>query len=240
VLTAALVVLLVAGACGTKELSVVGGTLPPNAAATATFSPIATQTPGSTASNQPSASKKPSASSSASTEATATAKATATATAEGTPGPSASGSGASGACASGSDPTFFVTAAKGLPFDVYCPVLPASWYIDTGAGGGSWRGGTEQWLQIFYKGPGGAQIALQEGAFCTGGASLCSPHDSLIGTAAFGDLTGTLDALGPDPSYGYAIYIGAGTRRGYTITGMGMTQNAFTAIAAALIKVAKP
>jgi hypothetical protein len=110
-----------------------------------------------------------------------------------------------------------------------------TWTVITG----QWLGGTEQWLQISYKGPHGAQISLQEGAFCTGGASLCTPHDSVIGQAAFGDLTAGLDALGPDPSFGYAIYIGAGTRQGYTITGTGLTQDAFTAIAAALIKVPK-
>jgi hypothetical protein len=124
-----------------------------------------------------------------------------------------------------------------LPFDVYCPVLPATWFVD--AGGGEWRGGNDQWLQISYKGPGGAKISLQEGAFCTGGLSLCSSHDSVIGPASFGDLKGTLDALGPTPSFGYAIYIDPGTRKGYTITGVGLTQDAFKAIAAALLKVPK-
>ena len=116
-------------------------------------------------------------------------------------------------------------------------LAPGRPYVFVDKGGGTWRGGTDQWLQITYKGPGGAKILVQEGAFCTGGLSLCSPRDTVIGTATFGSLPGSLDALGPAPSDGYAIYIDPGTRNGYTITGTGMSQDAFTAIAAALVKV---
>ena len=60
---------------------------------------------------------------------------------------------------------------------------------------------------------------------------------SVIGTAKFGDLSGTLDSLGT--GLGYAIYVGAGTTRGYTAVGTGMTQSTFTSLAAALNKVPK-
>lgn len=227
VLVGALVIGLVAGACDTVTPTVSNPTSGP--------SDTATTAPASTGPAE-SASSEPSASGSASSEATPESTPEATPEASGaTPG--ATSSSAATECAGGSDPTFFVSAANGLPFDVYCPVLAANWYV--AAGGGEWRGGTDQWLQISYKGPGGAQFTLQEGAFCTGGLSLCSSHDSVIGPASFGDLAGSLDALGPTDSYGYAVYIGAGTRQGYTISGMGMSQDAFTAIAAGFIKVPK-
>ena len=224
----AAIVVLAVGACGSTNPTAPNSLPPLTGTASATVASSATTPAGS-------ASSEPSASGSATSEATPEATPEASG---GSPGASASGLGA--ACAgSGDNQTFFVSAADGLPFDIYCPVLPATWYVDTSGGGGMWRGGTDQWLQISYKGPGGAKISLQEGAFCTGGLSLCSAHDSVIGTASFGDLSGSLDALGPAASDGYAIYIGPGTRKGYTITGTGLSQDAFKAIAAGLIKVAK-
>ena len=224
-LASALIIGLVAVACGTSTVS--NPATQPTATATASSSSAA---PGDTTSSEPSASESASSETTPEASSSATPKVSAA-----TPGPSASGP--TTPCAGGSDPSFFVTATNGLPFDVYCPVLPATWFVD--AGGGEWRGGNDQWLQISYKGPSGAKISLQEGAFCTGGLSLCSSHDSVIGPASFGDLQGTLDALGPTPSFGYAIYIDPGTRKGYTITGVGLTQDAFKAIAAALLKVPK-
>ena len=215
----ALLVALLVGACGTTApTSFTGATPagPPSGGATATPAP----------------SSESSASGSASAEATPESS---SATSRG-----ASAGGAGNACAGSEDnQSWYVTAANGLPFDIYCPVLAATWYVDTAGGGGEWRGGTDQWLQISYKGPGGAKFSLQEGAFCTGGLSLCSSHDSVIGPASFGDLSGSLDALGPTPADGYAIYVEPGTRKGYTITGTGMSRDAFAAIAAGVVKVPK-
>jgi hypothetical protein len=217
---------LLVGACGTTTPTAptTKSSAPPPAGAT-----TAAPTPSSAAAT-PSGSSEPSAGASATSEATPQAST------ETSPG--ASGSGAGNSCAGSSDnQSWYTTAADGLPFDVYCPVLPATWFVDKG--GGTWRGGTDQWLQIAYTGLGGAKILVQEGAFCTGGLSLCSPHDTVLGTASFGSLPGSLDALGPAPSDGYAIYIDPGTRKGYTITGTGMSQDAFVAIAAALAKVSR-
>lgn len=224
----ALLVALLVVACGTTNPTAPtteSSAPPPTGATTATPVP-------SSATPTESGSGEPSAAASASSEATS--EATPEASTE--TSPVASGSGAGNSCAGSSDnQSWYTTAADGLPFDVYCPVLPATWFVD--AGGGTWRGGTDQWLQITYKGPGGAKILVQEGAFCTGGLSLCSPHDTVLGTATFGSLPGSLDALGPAPSDGYAIYIDPGTGKGYTITGTGISQDAFAAIAAALVKV---
>ena len=224
----ALLVALLLGACGTTAPTSVTGATPagPTSGGPTSGGPTATPAPSS----------EPSASSAAS--GAASSEATPESSAATSPGASAGGTG--NACAGSTDnQSWYVTAANGLPFDIYCPVLAATWYVDTAGGGGSWRVGTDQWLQISYKGPGGAKFSLQEGAFCTGGLSLCSSHDSVIGPASFGDLPGSLDALGPTPADGYAVYVEPGSRKGYTITGTGMSQDAFAAIAAGVIKVPK-
>jgi len=128
---------------------------------------------------------------------------------------------------------FFAAAAQAFTWDVYCPVLPADWFVDTG----SFRladGGT---LVVAYKGPGGERIELQEGAYCTTGGSACSPRDHDLGTAPFGDLRGELVSLGPDVSDGFAIYVDPGAAPSWAITGTGMDRAAFQAIAAALLRV---
>ena len=224
----ALLVALLVGACGTTAPTSFTGAPPagPPSGGPTAGGPTATPVPSS----------EPTASSAAS--GAASSEATPESSSASSPGTSAGSAG--NACAGSTDnQSWYVTAANGLPFDIYCPVLAATWYVDTAGGGGSWRGGTDQWLQISYKGPGGAKFSLQEGAFCTGGLSLCSSHDSVIGPASFGDLSGSLDALGPTPADGYAVYVEPGSRKGYTITGTGMSQDAFAAIAAGVIKVPK-
>jgi hypothetical protein len=129
---------------------------------------------------------------------------------------------------------FYQSAADGLSVDIYCPVFPAGWYVN---GTASWHGNPAAQLVAPYKGPGGATITIKEGAFCTAGASACAPKDTIIGAAVFGDRAGTLVSLGPGA--GYAIYVDANSTHAYEITGNGLTQANFVAIAAALIKVAK-
>lgn len=153
-------------------------------------------------------------------------------TAKPTPTQSIGPKGPAGGCTGDADKrAFFADAANKLPFSVYCAALPSGWLF-TNANYTLPSGGM---LSITYKGPAGAQLALQEGAFCTTSASVCSPHDKVIGPAKFGDLAGTLDTLGS----GFAIYVGAGTAHGYTAKGTGVTQAAFTSIVKALVKVPK-
>ena len=140
--------------------------------------------------------------------------------------------GPAGGCSGDADKrAFFADAANKLPFAVYCAALPSGWTFAS-ANYTQPSGGV---LNVTYKGPAGAQIALQEGAFCTTSAGACSPHDKVIGPAKFGDLAGTLDTLGS----GFAIYVSAGTTHGYTAKGTGVTQATFTSIVAALVKVPK-
>ena len=90
-------------------------------------------------------------------------------------------------------------------------------------------------MSATYTGPGGASIVIKEGAFCTTGASPCSPSTGPLGSAHFGKLSGALDAT----TTGFAIYVSPGTAVGYTATGTAVTQATFVSIAAALYLVPK-
>ncbi len=128
---------------------------------------------------------------------------------------------------------FFAAAAQSFSWDVYCAVLPDGWFVDTG----SFRladGGT---LVVGYRGPGDVRIDLQQGAYCTTGGSACSPRDHELGPAPYGDRSGTLVTLGPSESDGYAVYVDPGAAPSWSITGKGMDQATFSAIAAALHRV---
>jgi len=159
--------------------------------------------------------------------------------AEETPEPTPAG-GTAACTGTAANRTFFQEIAGTVDWDVYCAVLPARWHIDSDpskntfslAGGGR--------MQIAYVGPGGARLTLQQGSFCTAGVSACSPRDQTIGDASFGDRTGTLVTLGPDK--GFALYVDSGQAPSWALTGTGMDQATFVALAAALhrIELAEP
>ena len=147
----------------------------------------------------------------------------------GSPVPSAACTGSAG------NQAFFGLAATDLPFNVYCAVLPATWWPEahyTVPSGGD--------LEITYHGPGGVTFNVREGAFCTGGTSLCTPRDHPLGTAMFSDQVGGLVALGPTASYGFAIYVNGGSTKAYEVNSTALTQAKLIAYARAMIKVAKP
>lgn len=124
---------------------------------------------------------------------------------------------------------FYAALASSVAWSVYCAVLPTGWYVDKGgyelAGGGH--------LQITYKGPDGAHLALEEGVYCTDGASACAPRDQDLGPAKFGDLDGELVAVGD----AFAIYVDPGSSPSWQATGTGLDQATFVALSAALALV---
>jgi hypothetical protein len=134
---------------------------PTAAPATPGASTPAAESPGSTASADPGSTGDP----------------------EATPEP-----GAAGAC-SGNDQNreFFAQTARAVSWQVYCAVLPAGWFVETGA----YRLANGGKLEITYAGPNGARLTLSQGAFCPD-ASGCVPSGSDAGDAAFGDRAGTL------------------------------------------------
>ena len=147
--------------------------------------------------------------------------------------PSASasaGPGPAGACSgSAENRDFYRAAASALSWTVYCAVLPAGWFVDSGqyrqAGGG--------WVQIAYRGPGGARLELHEGAFCTASDG-CVPPGTESGDAPFGDKTGTFVALDDG---GSAVVVDRGEKISWLAVGTGLDEAAFRAIVAALAVV---
>ena len=128
---------------------------------------------------------------------------------------------------------FFVKAANALKFTVYCASLTKGWSLTSGNYGQPKAG---DWLTINYK-AGSATLAVKEGAFCLSGASACAPKDHAIGSAAFGNLSGALDAL--STGLDFAIYVSPGTTHAYQIVGHNVSQSAFVSIAAAMKAVPK-
>jgi hypothetical protein len=124
---------------------------------------------------------------------------------------------------------FYATVAAAFDWPVYCAVLPARWSVATGryrsAGGG--------WMEIAYNGPGGARFELHEGAFCSD-ADGCVPNGPDAGSAAFGNLSGTL-VTGDDGSY--AVVVDRGKRRSWLAVGVGLDLEVFKGLAADLTLV---
>lgn len=191
--------------------------------------------PSASPSLSPDATAQASATSAASASPVASEVATASPVASATPVPSpTAGPGATvgpAAACSGkpAQQQFFEAIAGAVPWDVYCAVLPAGWSVEGGtyhlAGGGR--------MEIAYDGPNGARFALEEGDFCTSGASACSPHDQQLGPAGYGDREGNLATLGP----GFALYVDAGAAPMWQATGTGLDQATFVGLCAALVKV---
>jgi len=216
----ALVLATVVVLAGCKTASPV--TQPPTATSTPTPAATPTATPSSTAA--PSAVETP----------TAVPEATATAAPSATAAASAAPSSVAGLCSGTADQqAFFAAAAAKLPMDVYCAVIPAGWWLAS-ANYQQPNGGL---LVAGYKNNAGATVEISQGNFCTTTPSTCWAVVTTIGTGKFGPLSGTLVTASATPVYG--IYVGANTTHSYVITGQGMTQAKFVAIAAAIVKVPK-
>jgi len=127
---------------------------------------------------------------------------------------------------------FFAEAASTMTWAVYCAVLGDGWFLDDGtyrlAGGGV--------LEVSYKGPGDAHVGLVEGNVCSQAGSdidVCAPRDSVIGPAAFGDRTGELGRL----SNALVLDVDRGANPSWRATGLGLSEAAFRAICAAMLRV---
>jgi hypothetical protein len=147
------------------------------------------------------------------------------------PSPSGSaGPGPAAAC-SGSDANrdFYSAAAATLSWDVYCAVLPAGWFVDSG----QYRRASGGWVEIAYRGPGGARLELHQGAFCSASDG-CVPSGTDAGDASFGDKAGTFIALDDG---GWAVVVDRAEQISWLAVGTGLDEAAFRAIAGALSRV---
>jgi len=199
-----------------------GGTPAADSVASPASSPPAATSPSA---SQTAASASPSA------EPTATPTETPTASTE----PSADLSAGTGAgtvedCTGSDDNrSFFSKAAADLDWPVYCAALPARWFVSAGSYSGAGPGK----LEISYKGPNGATLALQEGAFCGDGTG-CVPEGSDAGSATFGDQTGTLVHFEDGR---VALVVDRGEPLSWLAIGDGLSDDAFRSITAALIRL---
>jgi len=128
---------------------------------------------------------------------------------------------------------FFAQAAAREPFDVYCGALPHEWSLSAVQ-----YEDNADLLDAIYENATGGWLEIAEGAFCSKSPADCSPHASELGTASFGGLSGKLDLYDSTPAY--AIYVAPGTANAYEIDGKGVSQADFVALAAAMVKVARP
>jgi hypothetical protein len=121
---------------------------------------------------------------------------------------------------------FFVAIAEAVGWPVYCGVLPAGWSVEAGqyrlADGGR--------MIVAYRTRTGGHLELREGRWCTAGASACSPHDSILGSARFGNLNGQLETLGDD----LVLYVNPGQAASWTATGSGLDEATFRSLCAEL------
>ncbi len=111
------------------------------------------------------------------------------------PSPTASAtppSSVAGAC-TGNDENraFYAAVADAVEWDVYCPVLPSGWFVDSGA----FRLANGGRLEISYKGPSGARLEIRQGAYCAGQTG-CIPAGPDAGPATYGDRPARLVDLG--------------------------------------------
>jgi len=151
-----------------------------------------------------------------------------TATAQPTPsatGEVLAGGGTAASCTGSADTKDFFTAiAEAVGWPVYCAVLPAGWSVEAGqyrlADGGR--------MVIAYRTRTGGHLELREGRWCTAGAGACSPHDTVVGPARFGDLGGQLETLGDD----LVLYAGPGQAASWTATGRGLDVATFRTLCA--------
>lgn len=209
--------------------ALVGACIPSNVAPPVSSSPGA----GVSASQAPQRSASPNASLAPASEeppASLAPAQTATPSPAGSAASPSAGTGAAAAC-SGTDNnrTFFEDAAVAVSWTVYCAVLPAGWFVDSG----QYRGSGGGKVEISYKGPGGARLELHEGAFCSA-ADGCVLAGTDAGDASFDGSTGTLVTL---DGGGWAVVVDRGKAISWLAVGTGLSQSAFQKIAGDLATV---
>lgn len=136
-----------------------------------------------------------------------------------------------GAC-SGNDGNreFYLQAAVNMTWPVYCAVLPDGWFLESG----SYRLADGGRLEATYRGPDDVYVGLVQGNVCNGAdVEACAPRDAVIGPAAFGDQEGELGRL----SNGLVLDVDRGANPSWRATGVGLSEEAFREIGAALLTV---
>ena len=117
-----------------------------------------------------------------------------------------------------------------MAWPVYCASLPDGWFLESG----SYRLADGGRLEVTYRGPGDANLAIAEGNLCAGSdVDACAPRDALIGPARLGDRDGELGRL----ANGLVLDLDRGASPSWRVTGLGLSEGAFRELAAALVTV---
>jgi len=147
------------------------------------------------------------------------------------PDPTTAGSGGSLADCTGTDENrddFYGPIAAAVDWPLYCPNLPSGWHVESGqfrlASGGR--------MEISYRGPNGAGLRLQEGAFCESGG--CMPSGEQVGTTSFGDQEGTLYRVDDD---GWAVEVDGGEEISWLLVLSGVDERRARTFAADLVRL---
>jgi hypothetical protein len=127
---------------------------------------------------------------------------------------------------------FYAALAASVAWDVYCPVLPPGWFVESGS---YWLSNGGQ-LSITYRGPNGARIVILQGNYCVGLPD-CVPSGSDVGSARFGERDARLLDLG-NGSW-LVVVSPPGGAVGWQATGSGMDGSALAGFTAAFARVAQ-
>ena len=125
---------------------------------------------------------------------------------------------------------FFEGIARAAEWPVLCGVLPAGWFVSRG----SYRLANGGKLLISYKGPGGATIALSQGAFCTDDDG-CVPDGSRVG----GPPSGRWRPRSTRPPTGSGSSPPPAENPSWLLTTEGLDRATAVAVAAALAEVGR-
>lgn len=151
-----------------------------------------------------------------------------------TPTASTAGGVADACTASDANRAFLAKVAGAVDWAVLCAVLPGRWFMSAG----SYRLAHGGKLVLGYKGPGGATLALSEGAFCTGAGAAdgCVPAGTDAGDAALGPLEGTLVRLDDG---GFAIVVDRGSNPSWLLEAQGLDEATTVSLGKAVVEVGR-
>jgi hypothetical protein len=139
---------------------------------------------------------------------------------------------AAGCTGSETHKAYFVNAAKDMPFDIYCAVLPSGWWLMTSEYNRT-DGGR---MVTVYRNSADEVIVLTEGWLCAS-LSTCLDIYPSLGAAPFDGLAGTMrDMIGG----GHGVVVNPHSIPGYWLYSFDLSQAKVAQYAAAVIKVPKP
>jgi hypothetical protein len=136
--------------------------------------------------------------------------------------------GGTGACLGSADTRdFFASFAQAVPWPVYCAVLPKGWSVQYGSNYRLKNGG--RLTAIYRRRADSARVVLDEGTVCVD-TSPCVPAGTSLGSTPFGDRQADLGSTGT----GWAAVVDETENPAWLLTGTGLTEKDFRAIAANL------